>query len=1238
MGSQAGVEAIAPAEATNSSAPFDDSPSDADKPAQPIFAGLNSARSSLRSQSQAASQLHLLHSSTQRLYSGPAAQDGDSTNSSTSSSLNRDQYRQLIAQLRRSITHFAESSPAVQLTSGLASSIDGDPAIRNAIRRYISLLRETSGHTVALTHSIEPLQPDRTSRQKEKRRQLQQPLPLIQHMGVIRAGQNGKRPRQDLSQAIAAMGAICSMLEKLAQELGLEAFSEPVETVAAPSDAKTHSHTHTLTLGAKILVIDVEFKLAQTSSSHETPVFEPRCRLKLSYATDSDPSAPHTPRDPALGLILERDIQSIADCLFDDTSDESNASEEIATSFKRLSSNLAELISIDELCARAQPTADTEAATATAASTPSQPVDLFAIMQKLGSAVVEVASAEAKSASSETLLLEQGHGISLLHGSYPFLRTKFAHDDLTGQDYTLSLAIEPLGLPPSATSTTEKVPTPSFPLSADAAEALQRVASSTDHSRQLGFLPAPVSSASRDATKAVPLQVVAKLDPPVVVTRPTAAKLAAICRLPQKAGGGGSGTGTSATGDAASSTATWFEDVLASSWADRDTKVARTYQPRCTFSLSQTAESVRDSSSQGLVIDSLPFLHMTGHSTDDASPSNSFVSRLFAAIEILRDEVRLTELMHAAVGQDLPSSQTNTQQAEEPTLDDLLNADDASTSKAPSQIPVVLSFRHATIQSEKDGGERLMLELAFRTSVEGLTSYVLFGANLRPTSAVEPSWLLAAQATLVADGASSKTANLASDSTVTTAIARQIQGIDSLEKVVFALTQWAEQELNVRLQVPPVLDQEQREAFDPLAYEQENVHAVYETIAPHFSSTRYKPWPLIPAFLGTIPSGSVGADLGCGNGKYLPLRSALRSRSAAGCGDHVKVDSSLLTIGVDRSSNLVRLARGNIGSAGFDRAPNKQIGSPDSAAEASEHLKHCNEVAVGDALQSSLRTGVFDYAISIATIHHFSTWERRRASVQELIRIIAPVKQSEPIEPTTGETTDSDARLRNGHGPGRFMIFVWALEQKDEGKRQFEAQNPNTLKSVPTIQDPNKQKAAERLVSYSGLTATTVDASEGEEGTGADNQNDKAKVTDDQDVLVPWVLTTAAKNSKPKKERKKKDRAVKAITNDAPRHSNSGDVESGVAALALDEQAESATRTGHETAPEPPVYNRYYHVFRSGELEALVADAGKTMGAVHRNPASGQLEHIEVVREASGWERGNWWGVWRVQWRHDPGV
>jgi len=75
--------------------------------------------------------------------------------------------------------------------------------------------------------------------------------------------------------------------------------------------------------------------------------------------------------------------------------------------------------------------------------------------------------------------------------------------------------------------------------------------------------------------------------------------------------------------------------------------------------------------------------------------------------------------------------------------------------------------------------------------------------------------------------------------------------------------------------------------------EQSYVHDVYESIADHFSQTRYKPWPLIQRFLTSLERGSIGLDSGTGNGKYLPVCDKL--------GVHM--------IGLDRSKNILNIAQ-----------------------------------------------------------------------------------------------------------------------------------------------------------------------------------------------------------------------------------------------------------------------------------------------------------------------------------------
>ena len=150
-------------------------------------------------------------------------------------------------------------------------------------------------------------------------------------------------------------------------------------------------------------------------------------------------------------------------------------------------------------------------------------------------------------------------------------------------------------------------------------------------------------------------------------------------------------------------------------------------------------------------------------------------------------------------------------------------------------------------------------------------------------------------------------------------------------------------------------------------YEEENVHQVYERIAPHFSSTRFKPWPLVEKFLKEQPDGSIGLDVGCGNGKYL------------------SVNKNIFIVGSDRSSGLARFA--------------------------SQHQPH--SAILADTLSLPHPFFAFDFVISIAVIHHLSTAERR---IQAVRSILSMLRKS--------ITGSSDAG-------GKALFYVWALEQKN---------------------------------------------------------------------------------------------------------------------------------------------------------------------------------------------------------------
>lgn len=170
--------------------------------------------------------------------------------------------------------------------------------------------------------------------------------------------------------------------------------------------------------------------------------------------------------------------------------------------------------------------------------------------------------------------------------------------------------------------------------------------------------------------------------------------------------------------------------------------------------------------------------------------------------------------------------------------------------------------------------------------------------------------------------------------------------------------------------------------------EDEYVHAVYDEIASHFSQTRYKPWPVVEKFLNEQNIGSIGIDVGCGNGKYLGI------------------NHNVFLIGSDRCSGLISCAH---------------------------ELNSDYNVVIADGLNLPHRNGSFDFAISIAVIHHWSTRERRVAAIRHIM-----------------------SKLRKG---AEALFYCWALEQNNSRRGYNENMEQDVL--VPWVlqmQNPGHQK------------------------------------------------------------------------------------------------------------------------------------------------------------------------------------
>ena len=147
------------------------------------------------------------------------------------------------------------------------------------------------------------------------------------------------------------------------------------------------------------------------------------------------------------------------------------------------------------------------------------------------------------------------------------------------------------------------------------------------------------------------------------------------------------------------------------------------------------------------------------------------------------------------------------------------------------------------------------------------------------------------------------------------------------------------------------------------SFEKDHVLQPYNSISSHFKQTRVYLWPTAKAFLDTIKPYELVADIGCGNGRGIK-------------------EYPFISIGCDIClPNLL------------------------------EADKQLDGVIRGNAIHLPYNTNQFDKLISIAVIHHLSSHERRKKSIEEFIRIVKP--------------------------GGKLFIQVWALEQPDDSRRKF---------------------------------------------------------------------------------------------------------------------------------------------------------------------------------------------------------
>ncbi|KAA3679640.1 alkylated DNA repair protein alkB 8 [Paragonimus westermani] len=192
--------------------------------------------------------------------------------------------------------------------------------------------------------------------------------------------------------------------------------------------------------------------------------------------------------------------------------------------------------------------------------------------------------------------------------------------------------------------------------------------------------------------------------------------------------------------------------------------------------------------------------------------------------------------------------------------------------------------------------------------------------------------------------------------------------------------------------------------FDPVALEDKCVHQVYDSIATEFSSTRHSAWPAVLDFLREQPPGAFGADVGCGNGKYLVAAAQLTVKQS----EAIATESSPASSSRKQGSTIPSHSERGVHPSCLPLAPMLAL---DRSTRLTDIVRERGfDVVVGDILRLPYLPNRLDFFLCIAVLHHLSTMERRLQAIAELSRLLRP------------------------HGRG--LIQVWAKEQHDPQSNQ----------------------------------------------------------------------------------------------------------------------------------------------------------------------------------------------------------
>ncbi|MBX0302953.1 class I SAM-dependent methyltransferase [Haloarcula salinisoli] len=181
------------------------------------------------------------------------------------------------------------------------------------------------------------------------------------------------------------------------------------------------------------------------------------------------------------------------------------------------------------------------------------------------------------------------------------------------------------------------------------------------------------------------------------------------------------------------------------------------------------------------------------------------------------------------------------------------------------------------------------------------------------------------------------------------------------------------------------------------------VRRTYERIGTHFSKTREYAWPEVESFVDEADACETALDIGCGNGRHAALLADVADR----------------VVGLDASRSLLDAATERVGSR--------------------------VSLLLGDASRLPLADDCVDLAVYVATLHHLPSAADRRASLDELARVLGPEGRAlvsvwstahdrfdAPEDAETGFDTTVDWTLPGGETVPRFYHIYAPAEFERE--------------------------------------------------------------------------------------------------------------------------------------------------------------------------------------------------------------